>query len=165
MYTYVGSGYFLDSKFWISMFLVFLRKMNIFGSMKIMWIFFGGNHKIGLVWGSFLSILGSFLKVKVQNWDIFWVAKISNIFGVLEIPDIFGGWAVDAGSEPTIRKKIEYPPGIPRLMFSILISTLAKIKCKDVLDVLALSCNHVSEAVEWKPAMHGNNYPNLNDFK
>ena len=27
------------------------------------------------------SILGSFLKVKVQNGDIFGVAKISNIFG------------------------------------------------------------------------------------
>ena len=24
--------------------------------------------------------------------DIFWVAKIPNIFGVLEIPDILGGW-------------------------------------------------------------------------
>ena len=29
---------------------------------------------------SFICILGSFFKVKVQNWDIFWVAKISNIF-------------------------------------------------------------------------------------
>ena len=28
----------------------------------------------------------------VQNVDIFWVAKFSNIFlGILEIPDIFGG--------------------------------------------------------------------------
>ena len=31
--------------------------------------------------GSFLCILGSFLKVKVQNGGYFWgVAKISNIF-------------------------------------------------------------------------------------
>ena len=33
-------------------------------------IFFGGHHKIGLVWGSFLCNLGSFFKVKevkVQN--------------------------------------------------------------------------------------------------
>ena len=29
---------------------------------------------------TFLCNLGSFFKVKVQNWDIFWVAKISNIF-------------------------------------------------------------------------------------
>ena len=35
-----------------------------------------------------------FFKVKVQIWDNFWVAKISNIFfwgGGLEIPDIFLG--------------------------------------------------------------------------
>ena len=41
--------------------------------------------------------------------DIFWVAKISNIFGVLEIPDIYFG---DAGPEPTYKEKGEYPsPG------------------------------------------------------
>ena len=39
--------------------------------MKILWIFFGGHHKIGLVGGSFLCNLGSFFKVKVQNWDIY----------------------------------------------------------------------------------------------
>ena len=32
-----------------------------------------------------------FFKVKVQNWDISWVAKISNIFGVLEIHVFFFG--------------------------------------------------------------------------
>ena len=36
--------------------------------------------------------------------DIFWAAKISNIFGVLEIPDLFW-WNVDAGPEPTSEKK------------------------------------------------------------
>ena len=47
--------------------------------MDIFW----GHHKIGLVLGSFLCILGSFLRSKGQNWDIFYflgVAKISNIF-------------------------------------------------------------------------------------
>ena len=35
-------------------------------------------------------LLASFLKVKVQNGNIFWVAKISNIFlGLPDIPDIF----------------------------------------------------------------------------
>ena len=29
---------------------------------------------------SFLCILGSFLKVRVQNGDTFWVAKILNIY-------------------------------------------------------------------------------------
>ena len=41
--------------------------MNIFWGMKILWIFFGGHHKIGLYKGLFLCILGSFLKVKVQK--------------------------------------------------------------------------------------------------
>ena len=57
--------------------------------MKILWIFFGVTTKLGYISGSFLCILGSFLKVKVQNGDIFWVAKISNFLGVLEISDIF----------------------------------------------------------------------------
>ena len=49
--------------------------------MKILWIFLGGHYKIGLHLGSFLCILGSFLKVKVQNRGYFLgVAKISNIF-------------------------------------------------------------------------------------
>ena len=41
---------------------------------------------------SFLCILGSFLKVKVQNVGYFWgLVKFQIFFGVLEIPDIFGG--------------------------------------------------------------------------
>ena len=41
-------------------------------------------------------------KVEVQNWDIFLgLLKFQIFLGVLEIPDIFGGWTVDAGSEPT----------------------------------------------------------------
>ena len=68
--------------------------MNIFWGMKILWIRFG--VKIGLYFGINLCILGSFLKVKVHNGDIFLggiflgAGKIS-IFGMLEIPDIFGG--------------------------------------------------------------------------
>ena len=35
-------------------------------------------------------LLGSFLKVKVQNRNIFWGAKISNIsLGMADIPDNF----------------------------------------------------------------------------
>ena len=30
---------------------VFFRKINIFGALKILWILFGGHHKIGLVLG------------------------------------------------------------------------------------------------------------------
>ena len=36
--------------------------------------------KLNYIKGSFLCILGSFLKVKVQNGDIFGAAKISNCF-------------------------------------------------------------------------------------
>ena len=55
--------------------------MNIFFGMNILWIFFWGHPKIGLVLGVFLCILGSFLKVNIQNRDFFWgVSKISNIF-------------------------------------------------------------------------------------
>ena len=38
---------------------------------------------------------------------IFWVAKNQIFFGVLEFPDIFGGWTVDAGPKPTYAKKWE----------------------------------------------------------
>ena len=44
--------------------------MNILLGMKIFWIFLGGYYKIGLYLRSFLCILGSFLKVNVQNEGI-----------------------------------------------------------------------------------------------
>ena len=61
--------------------------------MKISWIFFEGHHKIGLYLGIISSgILGSFLKAKVQNLDIFWGSLKFQIFflGVLEFPDFLG---------------------------------------------------------------------------
>ena len=74
-----------------------LRRMNIFWGMKILWIFFGSHHKIGL----YLKVIYRHFmvfSVKVQNGGIsFWIAKISNILGVLEIPD--------AGPEPTYEEK------------------------------------------------------------
>ena len=64
--------------------------MNIFGGMKILWMFLG-HHKIGLALGLFICILLSFLKLNVHKGDIFWIAKISNIFwGTPYIPDTFG---------------------------------------------------------------------------
>ena len=62
--------------------------MNIFGGMKILKIFFGGHHKIGLV----LFNLGSFLRSMYRIGIFFWVAKISNIFlGCLKFLVFFGG--------------------------------------------------------------------------
>ena len=54
--------------------------------MKILWIFLGGHHKIGLYLGSFLCILESFLKGYFLGF-----LKFQIIFGVLRIPDIFWG--------------------------------------------------------------------------
>ena len=48
-----------------------------------------------------LCILGSFLKVNVQNENIFEWQKLQIFFGVLDIPDIFWRQTVDAGPNPT----------------------------------------------------------------
>ena len=49
--------------------------------MKILWILFGGHHKIGLYLGFIFMHFRVFLKVKVQNGGYFFgFAKISNIF-------------------------------------------------------------------------------------
>ena len=44
-HTYIGSGYFLGSKFLISIFFGFFIKINIFGGLKILWIFFLGSSQ------------------------------------------------------------------------------------------------------------------------
>ena len=60
---------------------------------------------------SFLCILRSFLKVKVQNGGYFWgLLKYQIFFGVLDIPDIFWGWRASAGPEPTYEEKMKLPP-------------------------------------------------------
>ena len=43
------------------------QKNKYFWGIKILWIFFRVITKLGYIKGSFLCILGSFLKVKVQN--------------------------------------------------------------------------------------------------
>ena len=45
--------------------------MNIFGGIKILWIFFGDHNKIGLYLGAISMHLGYFLKVNVQNGGYF----------------------------------------------------------------------------------------------
>ena len=56
--------------------------MNIFGGMKILWIFLWGYLKIGLYLGVISMHLESFLKAKVQNGGLLGVAKILYIFFV-----------------------------------------------------------------------------------
>ena len=88
--------------------------MNIFLGMNILWIFFWGHPKIGLVLGVIFMYFRVFLKVNKQNRDIFLGCKNFKIFlGVLQISDIFFGWTVDAGSEPTYAEKTRVPPPPP----------------------------------------------------
>ena len=61
--------------------------MNIFGDMKILRIYLGVHHKIGL----YLGLTSMHFWVFSLCQGLFAVAKISNIFEILEIPDIFGG--------------------------------------------------------------------------
>ena len=57
------------------------QKINIFGGMKILWIVFGGHHKIGLHLGVISMHLGSFLRPRYRMGVFLGVAKASNIFG------------------------------------------------------------------------------------
>ena len=52
-------------------------------------VFWGTSQNWTIFRGHFYAFFGSFFKVKVQNGVYFGVAKISNIFGVLEIPVFF----------------------------------------------------------------------------
>ena len=68
------------------------QKNKYFWGMKTLWIIFGGLHKIGL----YLGVISMYFRVLSEGqgteWRIFLkVAKISNIFGVFDIPDIFWG--------------------------------------------------------------------------
>ena len=56
--------------------------------MDILW---GSSQNWTLFSGHFYEFYGLFLRPKYRMGGIFGVAKISNIFGVLEIPDILGG--------------------------------------------------------------------------
>ena len=65
--------------------------MNIFWGMKSL-IFFLGHPKIGLVLGVISMYFRVFLKVNIQNRDIFLGCKNSNIFwGSLKFLIFFGG--------------------------------------------------------------------------
>ena len=49
----------------------------------------GGHHEIYLYLGVTSIHFNVFSQGQGTEWGLFWVGKISNIFGVLEIPDIF----------------------------------------------------------------------------
>ena len=60
LHTYVGSGHFLGFK--IFNFIIFggFQKNEYFFGMKILWILFGGHHKIGLYLGDISMLLRVF---------------------------------------------------------------------------------------------------------
>ena len=58
------------------------QKNEYFSGYEGLWIFFGGHHKLDYIYGSFLCILGSFLKVKVQDGEYF--------FGLLKFQIFWG---------------------------------------------------------------------------
>ena len=74
--------------------------------MKILWIFLGFITKL-TIFRIFLCILGSFLKVKVQNgvYIFFGCSNFKYFLGVLEIPDIFGGERWMLGPSLRMKKK------------------------------------------------------------
>ena len=85
-----GGGGYSDMFFNFNKFRGF-QKNEYFGGMKILWIFLLGHHKIGIYLGIISMHFRVFSKGKGTEWVIlFWVANISNIFGVLEIPDVLG---------------------------------------------------------------------------
>ena len=66
----------------------------------------GGHHEIGL----YLGVIFMHFRVFSLRQGFLGVAKISNIFEVLEIPDISWGCMVDAGPDPSYEEKKSYPP-------------------------------------------------------
>ena len=71
----------------------------------------GGHHKTGLVLGSFICILGSFLQVKVQNGIFCGLLKFQIcIWDMSDISDILLWYTVDAWSKSTYQDKMRVPP-------------------------------------------------------
>ena len=63
--------------------------------MKILWIFYGVISNLDYIKGSFLCILGSFLKVKVKKGDVFFwgggLLKFQTFLGRLKFLIFFVG--------------------------------------------------------------------------
>ena len=96
--------------------------------------------KLDNSYGSFLCILGSFLKVKEQNGGYFWgLLKFQIFFGVLEILDIFWGCTVDAGPEPTYDEKNESTPPPPGCVMFFTCYTIINSVTLIILKVHAVS--------------------------
>ena len=86
----LGSGHFLGvQSFEFQYLLGVSEKVNIFGGMMILWIFFGGSSQNWTIFrGHFYAFF--FLRPRYIMGDIFGGCYNFNYFVVLEIPDIFG---------------------------------------------------------------------------
>ena len=107
-HAYVGLGHFWG--------LINLN-FNIFGGFQKNEYFWGYEDFVDIFWESlqnwtiFRGHFYAFKGLQGTEWGIFFgVAKISNFLGVLDIPDIFLGWTVDAGLEPTYEEKMRVTP-------------------------------------------------------
>ena len=84
--------FFWVQNFEFQYFLGFQKNDYCFGYEDFVDIFLGSSQNWTIIKGSFLCILGSHLKVKVQNGSICLVAKISNSFlGCLNFLIFFWG--------------------------------------------------------------------------
>ena len=74
-------------------------------------IFWGSSQNWTIFSGHFYAFQDLFLRPRYGIRDIFLgCQKFKYFFGMLEMPDIFGGLTVDAGPEPTYEEKNEYRP-------------------------------------------------------
>ena len=80
-YIYISSEHYFGFKF--------QKNEYIWGYEEIVYIFWGGQYKIGQFWGSFLYILGGGLRSRYRM-GIFLGSQNFNIFGLSDIPDLFG---------------------------------------------------------------------------
>ena len=72
-HTYIGSGHFWGLKILnLNIFRGFQKSEYFLGVWRFCGKFLGIIKKLNYIKGSFLCILGSFLKVKVQNGGYFW---------------------------------------------------------------------------------------------
>ena len=83
IFTYIRrlGPFFGVQNFEFQYFFLVFRKMNIFGGMKILWIFFGGHKKIGLYLGVIsMQFMVFTLKSRYRMEDILGLLKFQIYF-------------------------------------------------------------------------------------
>ena len=84
----------------------FQKNNYFFGYENFVDIFLGSSQNWTIFRGHFYAFLGLFLRSRYRIGDIFWVAKISNIFlGCLKFLIFFGGEGQMLGPSLRMQKK------------------------------------------------------------